>query len=214
MAASPDGSAENDAITALEPKQKKKDSSRPSKRALAARSGNRVSARESKSSGRASALSERFRLAAHLIGNGMTAVKASQEAGVSADEISKLRYGLDDRSKEFQKVIAKSLSDAAAAIRTTALGRLQQIMATGTDKDAVAAAREAEAMVRNMHAAEAERSKIRIERERLALEKERANDGNQQTLGIVMLPPKSDAMWLNGASPVSVPITLPLANPE
>lgn len=140
----------------------------------------------------------------------MTAVKAAQEAGVSDGEISKLRYGLDERSKEFQKIAAKALTDATATIRQTALARLQQVMETGTDKDAVAAAREAEAMVRNMHQAEAERSKIRIERERLALEKERTASGADQQMGVIMLPMKSDTPWVNGANPLPVPITLPI----
>ena len=159
---------------------------------------------------RASSLSERLKVAAHLIGKGMTAQKAAEEAGCDHTWISRLKYGTTPAALEFQKIVSKSLNTAIDSIRTTALARLQQVMETGTDKDAVAAAREAEAMVRNMVTAEAERSKIRIERERLAIQKDQAASGQQQTLGIVMLPQKSDAPWLPAANPVMTPITIPL----
>jgi hypothetical protein len=168
-----------------------------------------VSAPEKASKARASGLSERYKLAAHLVGQGMTVLKAAEEAGCDPTRISKLRYGNDKPSEEFRKLAAKSLEASLSTIRTTALSRLQQVMETGTDKDAVAAAREAEAMVRNMVTAEAERSKIRIERERLAIQKDQAASGQQQTLGIVMLPQKSDAPWLPAANPVMTPITIP-----
>ena len=170
----------------------------------------RASKQEKVGQARASSLSEKLKLAAHLIGKGLTVLKACEEAGCDPTYVSKLRHGVSKPAKEFQAIAAKSLNTAMDSIRQTALARLQQVMETGTDKDAVAAAREAEAMVRNMVTAEAERSKIRIERERLAIQKDQAASGQQQTLGIVMLPQKSDAPWLPAANPVMTPITIPL----
>jgi hypothetical protein len=164
---------------------------------------------------RASGLSEKLKLAAHLIGQGWSARKACQEAGCDETYISKLRYGLDPAAVEFQKLVTKSLDHSVTTIRTKALETLQSVLdGNGSDKDKVAAAREAEAIARNMVSAEAERAKIRIERERLAIQKEQAENPQHQQLGIVMLPSKSDNQWANGANPLPVPITLPMQHSE
>jgi hypothetical protein len=205
--------AQTKATTATEPPgdtDKKKKSANPDNPVANESGRTRANAPKKSGQARASGLSEKLKLAAHLLGQGFTALKAAQEAGCDNSTISKLRYGTGPAAEEFRKIVSKSLETSLSTIRTTALARLQQVMETGTDKDAVAAAREAEAMVRNMVTAEAERSKIRIERERLAIQKDQAASGQQQTLGIVMLPQKSDAPWLPAANPVVTPITIPL----